>query len=127
MFKNRLRTLRTEKNITQTELSKMLGVGTTTINGYETGIIEYPPLDKLIKLADYFNVSIDYLAGRTSIRNTSQQNVTDVSEKLQSIIDILSTTDDVVYYKKKLLTSNDKELLMILLSNQMSLIHTLLK
>ena len=126
VFKDRLRTLRTEKDVTQAEVSKILGVGTTTINGYETGIIEYPPLDKLLKLSDYFNVSIDYLVGRTSIRTASQPNVNDVSEKLQVILDILSTKDDIVYYKNKLLTAEEKQLLITLLSNEINLINDII-
>ncbi|WP_307745898.1 helix-turn-helix domain-containing protein [uncultured Phascolarctobacterium sp.] len=123
MFKNRLKLLRQEKDISQTALAKSLGVGSTTITGYESGVIEYPPLDKLMKLADYFNVSIDYLCGRTSIRNMPQEtNVYDISERLKFLIKILSSTDTIVYYHDKLLTPEEKQLITtLLLSNKLAI------
>lgn len=128
MFKNRLRNLRIEKDVSQSELAKALGVGSTTINGYESGIILYPPLDKMIKLADYFDVSIDYLSGRTSVRNIFQtKNECDISEKLQFLLDVLSSDDMTVYYRDKLLTPADKKLLITLMSGNISTINKILE
>ncbi len=56
--------LRTEKQITQTELGKILGVGKTTISNYETGY-STPDAEMLKKIATYFNVSTDYILGLT--------------------------------------------------------------
>ena len=58
-----IRELREEKGITQAKLAEIFGVGRTTITMYEKGTI-VPPADILRKLADYFNVSVDYLLGR---------------------------------------------------------------
>lgn len=59
----RLRELRLSKNISQSELGMLLGVSGQTILNWENEIYE-PKIDQLIKLADYFNVSIDYLVER---------------------------------------------------------------
>lgn len=60
----RLKTLRQQKNINQAELGKIIDVGKTTISNYETGY-SVPDLETVVKLADYFDVSTDYLLGRT--------------------------------------------------------------
>ena len=55
--------LRQDKGLTQRELGKILSVSTGTISNYENGV-HYPDLEKLVQLADYFQVSTDYLLGR---------------------------------------------------------------
>ena len=62
-FGTRLRNLRSEKNIGQIALAKHLGVGKSIISLWEMDKCE-PTLSKLIAMSDYFNVSIDYLAGK---------------------------------------------------------------
>lgn len=59
----RIRKSRLEKNLSQFELGKMIGVTKVSISGYER-INRTPKIDKLIKLADALDVSIDYLLGR---------------------------------------------------------------
>lgn len=60
----RLKELRKKKNISQLRLATDLNTTQNTISRYETGERE-PGIDELIKIADYFNVSVDYLIGRT--------------------------------------------------------------
>ncbi len=60
----RLKELRKKKGISQLRLATDLNTTQNTISRYETGERE-PGIDELIKIADYFNVSIDYLIGRT--------------------------------------------------------------
>lgn len=59
-----LRKIRKEKGISQLKLALDLNTNQNTISRYETGERE-PGINELIKIADYFNVSIDYLLGRT--------------------------------------------------------------
>lgn len=61
---NRLVVLRKEAGKRQQDMASILGVDRTTYNKYENGITE-PSNEGLIKLADYFNVSTDYLLGNT--------------------------------------------------------------
>lgn len=65
VFSNRLKILRTSKNLTMEQLGKEVDSTKGTISNYENGN-KKPSLDMLIKLADYFDVSIDYLVGRTN-------------------------------------------------------------
>ena len=60
----RLKKLRKVKNISQLKLALDLNMSQNTISRYETSERE-PGLNELIKIADYFNVSIDYLLERT--------------------------------------------------------------
>ena len=63
-FPSRLRRLRKSRNINQAQLAKMLGYGYTAIANYESGRNE-PSLGDLYRIADFFDVSTDYLLGRT--------------------------------------------------------------
>ena len=63
----RLRELRLEKGLTILQVSLELEVSHTTIQQYETGTNE-PNIAMLIKLADFYGVTIDYLVGRSPVR-----------------------------------------------------------
>ncbi len=58
----RIRDLREDKDMTQDELAKALGMWLNTYRNYEVGNRE-PPFSVMIELAKYYNVSLDYLAG----------------------------------------------------------------
>ena len=62
-----IRELRRERKITQEELGKILNLGKSTISQYENDINK-PDSDMLKLIADFFNTSVDYLLGRTKIK-----------------------------------------------------------
>ena len=62
-FEN-IRNLRIDHGLTQEQIAKVLNVKQNTYSQYEIGVSNYP-IDVLIKLADYYGVSVDYLLGRT--------------------------------------------------------------
>lgn len=62
IFGKKLKELRTEKKLTQQELSKILNVSKTTICQWETSKQE-PSLTDVVKISNYFEVSTDYLLG----------------------------------------------------------------
>jgi transcriptional regulator with XRE-family HTH domain len=66
-FKN-LRGIREDKDIKQKDIAKYLNVSQNTYSQYETGVISLTA-EVLIKLADYYKVSIDYLLDRTNNPN----------------------------------------------------------
>lgn len=59
--------LRQEKHLSQAELGNVIFVSGGTISNYEKGVY-YPDVEKLVALAEYFGVSIDYLLGRSRSR-----------------------------------------------------------
>ena len=63
-FQDRLKSLRKEKCVTQKAMGEYLGITVRAYQFYEEGR-RYPDFHGLIALADYFDVSIDYLEGRS--------------------------------------------------------------
>lgn len=74
MFGTRLHTLRKERKLRQEDMANQLGIARTTYAMYEQGNRE-PDYNTLIKLATFFEVSIDYLLGTTEMRQ-----VTDIQD-----------------------------------------------
>lgn len=66
MYK-RIRDLREDSDLTQTKVAKMLGMSQTGYSKYETGENDLPTA-VLIKLAAFYNTSIDYLLDQTDVR-----------------------------------------------------------
>lgn len=70
---NRLKFLREEKNLTQGDIAKLLNITIAAYSYYENEKRDMTP-DTIIKLAEYFNVSTDYLLGKSDIRNPEQSD-----------------------------------------------------
>jgi transcriptional regulator with XRE-family HTH domain len=66
-FGTHLKMLRQSKNITQRQLAENIGASERGIQNYELSTRK-PTYDTLIALADYFDVSIDYLVGRSDVK-----------------------------------------------------------
>ncbi|MEI2466629.1 helix-turn-helix domain-containing protein [Niallia taxi] len=80
MFGKRLRTLRKESKLTMKEFGEKFSLAESTISGYENGNRK-PDMDILSRFADFFNVSTDYLLGRTD-------EIIPVSKKFDSLSEI---------------------------------------
>lgn len=66
IFSDRLKQLRKEKNLSMQSLAQIVGLKSKgSIGQFETGL-NVPSADILVALADYFDVSLDYLVGRTN-------------------------------------------------------------
>ena len=79
----RLKELRKEHNMSQSDLGKLLGVTKVSISGYENGT-RVPSMDILMKILDVFTISADYLLGR---------EINAVCEDEQSFSVMLSSVD----------------------------------
>lgn len=66
----RLKELREEKGLKQSELAKILNISSSSVGMYETDRRE-PDDDLKLEIANYFNVSVDYLMGKTNKRNSA--------------------------------------------------------
>lgn len=91
---NRIKELRKEKKITQAELSKFLNIDQTTVSKWELEKA-FPDSKILSILADYFNVSIDYLLNRTSFffPNQINEKLTDDEKELLNVYRKMSFSD----------------------------------
>ena len=65
-FEN-IRSLRIDGGYTQKQIAEYLHIRQNTYSQYEIGVLNYP-IDVLLKLADFYGVSVDYLLGRTSVK-----------------------------------------------------------
>lgn len=76
-FGNRLKELRKSIGITQAQLADTLHERRATLSNYENKNV-YPGFNMLIKLADYFHVSVDYLTGRTDDYEVNSEKIEDI-------------------------------------------------
>ena len=65
-FGEKLKELRIEQGLSQRKLGEILGVCNQTVSFWETGSRE-PDLDAIVKIADFFDVSVDFLLGRIDV------------------------------------------------------------
>ncbi|KYD11409.1 hypothetical protein B4102_2137 [Heyndrickxia sporothermodurans] len=101
LFKERLILLRTEKKLNQTELANELNVSKAIISKYEKGAAS-PSYEMLWKLANFFDVSVDYLIGKSNSFNGDPILNHEISEII-AIYDTLS--DEEKKYAFKILKS----------------------
>ncbi|MBQ7225481.1 MAG: helix-turn-helix transcriptional regulator [Clostridia bacterium] len=87
-MRNRIKDLREDRDLRQSDLSKATGIDQRTISNYETGKTN-PDSEALIKLADFFNVSIDYLVGRVHFDLPSDESRAKLVEKIQKELEKL--------------------------------------
>lgn len=89
MISKRLKQLRAEHNLTQTDLAKVLGIAKTTLAAYEQGKSE-PNIDTIIKIADFFNITTDYLLGHSDGRKLENQEIYEYLGLIDESIETLS-------------------------------------
>ena len=63
-----IRSLRIDGGYTQRQIAEVLGVSQNTYSQYEIGVVNYS-VEALEKLADFYGVSVDYLLGRTNVKD----------------------------------------------------------
>lgn len=90
----KIKELRTEKGIDQQTLARALKIGKGSISNWEVGRTE-PSIDYILSLADYFEVSTDYLLGRSNDLGIVQTNanLTQFENMLLSVVGKLSRDD----------------------------------
>lgn len=83
---NRIKELRQEKDILQSDLAKRLKVGQATISNWETGRYE-PDQDALREMSKIFDVSIDYILGNTDIKKAPSYEDAGLSTEEAALLD----------------------------------------
>ena len=74
MYYNRLKEIREDKSLTQSDIAKILNTTQQQYSKYELGI-QILPLEKINILANYYNTSIDYLICRTDVRKPYPKSI----------------------------------------------------
>ena len=94
MIAERIKFLRENKKLTQTELSKKLGITRASVNAWELGI-SVPSTQYLVELARIFEVSTDYLLGMKSTSSINTSGLTEADIQIvYSIIEHLRRKND---------------------------------
>ena len=99
-FGQRLKELRTEKRMTQDDLGEIMNVSKASISLYEKNE-RTPDQATLIKTADFFDVSLDYLLGRSDKRHyydLSEKETNDIAEMAEKMINGIDTGNAVNFY-----------------------------
>lgn len=91
-----IRNLRIRNNLSSKELSKILNISESSVSLYESGKRK-PSLGLVIKIADYFSVSTDYLLGLTDKEYEDKIAEKDFSMILENIVCFLENSDYIVY------------------------------
>jgi len=84
MIKNRLRQAREEKGLSQTDVAQLLNISRQAYNHYETGKRE-PTVETISKLAEIFDVSTDYLLGKTDQKKPLVNGDEELTEYLEEL------------------------------------------
>lgn len=92
--KLRLKEVRKSRRLTQAQVAEGVNCSASTLSRYETGKRQ-PPLDMLVRLADFFDVSLDYIFGRTPPDSSALSSYEkDMLESFRNVPDTVQ--DDIV-------------------------------
>lgn len=109
-FRDRLRQLRQETELNQTEFGQKFNVIKQTVSSWENGNSK-PDLDLLIAIADFFNVSTDFLLGRSGMlqrgKNLSPEKERLINEIQQASDDDLKEMEYILKYLKSKKEKNE--------------------
>jgi transcriptional regulator with XRE-family HTH domain len=101
-----IRELRDKKRLTQPEVAEKINIKRPSITAYESGN-QLPPVDTLIKIADIFDVSLDFLTGRTNdrvlhrITELDKKNLPGFTDREYEILSILFSAVDQILEGKE--------------------------
>jgi len=128
----RLKRLREQHNISQMDLAQAMGVNRMTINNYEMGK-RVPDLDFVIKAADYFSVSLEYIAGRSEYSDKEEfELLTDRVDRLLRVASHVPQSEgqqmviDLTVLLEEAVSLNVSEYILISITDMINQYRTLL-
>ena len=107
---NRIKELREEFNIPQWKLAETIHKTQQAISLYENGTNE-PDIDSYIMMSQIFNCSIEYIAGKTTLRNPRLVSIFDISDLSKKEINDIKVYIEFLKYKKKNLGKEEKNVI----------------
>ena len=131
LFRIRLKALRKEHLKTQEDMAKVLGISRSTYAEYERGKI-IPSVGILEAISKYFNISVDYLMGKTNFttheeRKEAPNDIMDVSKQLNIMLEYLNDDSVALTLDGELLDDDSRELLISSLENSLKMAKTIMK
>ena len=126
MNNKRITMLRKELKLTQAQLAQKLGVGRTTVNGYEQGIIAPPP-DKIKMMSEIFDVTTDYIIGKSDDRLLTVRDNNDIAEKMKDLLQTIELSQNDLTFNGQELDDITRQLLIQSLQNSLEIGKTISK
>ena len=125
-----LRILRKNKGLSMKELGEIIGVAESTISQYETGKRE-PDFETLLKLGEFFNVSVEYLLRGVSFSEgkaptLNKKDERDIARRLEETLNLLESSDALMFDGEPL-DQESMDLLKTSLQNQYTLAKKIAK
>lgn len=102
----RLLELRTEKKLSQREISRIFNVSQGTYNNWENARTQ-PSLEQLIALADFFDVSVDYLIGKEDFYPSANSGIK-LNDRQRRLLELFDTHDET-YQESLIRLLDDKK------------------
>ncbi len=93
----KIRDLRKQKGLTQTDLAQILGVGKSAVSNYETGY-SIPDIETLKTIAQYFGVTTDYLLGHSSDPKLSKKDEQDIAKRIDALAADLANQENLMLH-----------------------------
>lgn len=126
MNNKRITMLRKELKLTQAQLAQKLGVGRTTVNGYEQGIISPPP-EKIKMMSEIFDVTTDYIIGKSDDRLLTVRDNNDIAEKMKDLLQTIELSQNDLTFNGQELDDITRQLLIQSLQNSLEIGKTISK
>ncbi|CAM3935072.1 MULTISPECIES: helix-turn-helix domain-containing protein [Paenibacillus] len=132
---SRIKELRLQKGMTQDELAERLGVNRANVSNYERGQITNIPSDKLDIMAGLFDTNVDYIMGRSDIKDKeigskyyelTDKDERDIAKKLEAMMNDLDS-DSSLSFMGEPMDEEDRELLRISLENTLRMSREMAK
>lgn len=111
-FAKRLKLLREERKLSQTELANALGISRGSLSFYENAE-RTADIETLYKVSEYFNVTLDYLLGKSDNRTTESAAIGTVTGLSDQAIDLLSESKNDYFIIKTINTILEQEALVV--------------
>lgn len=132
MIGSKIKTLRENKELSQKGLATILGISPSTVGMYEQDR-RAPDTEMLLKLADYFKVSVDYLLGKTDNKTNNldkslnKKDEKDIEKALSATLEQLESAQDGLMFDGEILDDETRELLRASLENSMKMAKMIAK
>ena len=104
-FPRKITMLRKERGLSQKQAAAELGISQALLSHYEKGIRECK-LEFVVRVADYYNVSCDYLLGRTAYTSGTTLSLTDAPDSLEGTVNATAGVDALPVLSKKLIINS---------------------
>lgn len=129
-FGERLRELRKDKKLSQRELGEIFGLSESTIGMYERGQ-RFPDFDILVKFADFFDTTTDYLlTGRKpekELPELNEKDKKDIAKQLETILQRMDSDTALAFFDGEPLDEETKELVKEAIKSNLELTKKLAK